>query len=220
MLNHEIHEPRANENQSIPSEFFPKPPASRNQPFNAPLPAGHSGAGFGRALVADESSAVLAQVFHRHAQSFRPFAFDGHGFTGDRMRQAQLLGVQRDACNQRIFFPARFQAKIFFQAREPELFAAVKFISHNRQIHMAQVDADLMFTIRDGFAFDQGVTGACKILQQGDFCFCRLAVVFVHAHHAGPDRMRREPGIHFKRRFQQGATNQRHIFSLRLVATK
>ena len=111
--------------------------------------------------------------------------------------------MQGGAGEQGALFPARLEAVIFFEPREPEGFSAVDFIPHNLQIHMTGVDADLMQALRDRLGTQQGEARARKILHQGEPGPRLFAIVPVHAHGVRLDRVRREFGVHFKFPLQQ-----------------
>ena len=131
------------------------------------------------------------------------------------MRKNQFLRVQGDAAEERPFLAAGLEAVIFFEPRKPERFAAINFIAHNLQSHMAGMDAHLMRALGQRFGAQQGITGAGKIFEQGELCPRLLAMVAVNADHIRLDRMRRQFGVHFKFIFQRFAAHERDIFELR-----
>ena len=58
----------------------------------------------------------LPEILHRHFQVFRPGGGDGHGGTGDGVREAQFLRVQRGAEKERAFFVSGLEPVIRFDA--------------------------------------------------------------------------------------------------------
>lgn len=136
----------------------------------------------GNGLGVKISERIFAEIFQRDFKIFRQFAFDGHGFFGDGMRERQFIKVQRGAGKERTFFTAGFQAIILFEAREPERFSTVNFIANNGQIRVPQMDANLMRARGERFALQEGVAAAGEIFQHGETGFGVFTFLRVHAH--------------------------------------
>ena len=91
---------------------------------------------------------------------------------------SELLGVQRDAGNQRPFFAPALPPVIPFQARKPQRLATVEFIPDDREARVAQVDPNLMRAAGTRRAAEQ--RPARKFFQHGKKRVRALAGFRVH----------------------------------------
>ena len=134
------------------------------------------------------------------------------------MHQREFLGMQGHAGNQGTFLAAGLQAEIALQAGQPELFAAVKLITHDRKPGVLQVNANLMGPAGQRRTAQQTPVG--KLLQHFKLRLRLFTVLGFHAHLADPHRVRCQLGIHFKRRHRRNAPGERDVFFQRLFGAK
>src|ERR1035438_6851201 len=81
---------------------------------------------------------------------------------------------------------------IWFEARKPERFAAVKSVADDGEPGVTQVNTDLVHAADERFALQERIAATGKCFQHFKLGLRFLAVFRVHAHQPGFDRIDRK----------------------------
>ena len=126
--------------------------------------------------------------------------------------------MQGGAGDERAFFAVVARAILGLDLGEIKFAAAIERIAEHGQMHMVQMNANLVRAIREGQALEQSV--AEEFRQHFEAGARGLAEIRLHAHEAGADLMRGDGRIDFKLVLLRRAMHERDVTPLRLVCAE